>query len=72
MNTQKFQPLSREQQKSILGGQDIPECGVQAGGASCTGGECCSQYGYCGTTNDYCCISLGCQQGYGPCYFDCA
>lgn len=27
--------------------------------------QCCSQYGYCGTTSDYC--STGCQSGFGTC-----
>ncbi|XP_010680951.2 antimicrobial peptide 1b [Beta vulgaris subsp. vulgaris] len=30
------------------------QCGRQAGGARCPGGLCCSQYGYCGTTSQYC------------------
>nr|AAT40736.1 basic chitinase 2-1 [Nepenthes khasiana]AAT40737.1 basic chitinase 2-1 [Nepenthes khasiana] len=35
------------------------QCGSQAGGAVCPGGLCCSQYGWCGTTDDYC--GAGCQ-----------
>ena len=35
------------------------QCGRQAGGALCSGGLCCSQYGYCGSTSAYC--STGCQ-----------
>ncbi|CAN6809443.1 unnamed protein product [Brassica oleracea] len=30
------------------------QCGRQAGGQTCAGNICCSQYGYCGTTGDYC------------------
>lgn len=30
------------------------------------GNNCCSQYGYCGTSNAYC--GTGCQKGYGRCY----
>ena len=30
-----------------------------------TGGGCCSQYGYCGTTTDYC--GSGCQPDFGTC-----
>ncbi|GAV76989.1 Glyco_hydro_19 domain-containing protein/Chitin_bind_1 domain-containing protein [Cephalotus follicularis] len=30
------------------------QCGRQAGGALCPGGQCCSKYGWCGTTSDYC------------------
>lgn len=36
-----------------------------------TGGLCCSQYGWCGLTYDYCCVyrnKAGCQVGYGRCY----
>ncbi|KAK6096253.1 hypothetical protein MT418_004105 [Batrachochytrium dendrobatidis] len=33
-------------------------------GRNC-GNECCSQYGWCGTTNDYC--GLGCQSAFGRC-----
>lgn len=39
------------------------QCGRQAGGALCPGGQCCSQYGWCGTTADYC--STGCQSQCG-------
>ena len=39
------------------------QCGSQAGGAVCADNLCCSQYGYCGSTSDYCCT--GCQSG--PC-----
>ncbi|XP_038693630.1 endochitinase-like [Tripterygium wilfordii] len=35
------------------------QCGRQAGGALCPGGACCSQYGWCGNTNEYC--GEGCQ-----------
>ncbi|KXS12965.1 hypothetical protein M427DRAFT_387679 [Gonapodya prolifera JEL478] len=35
-------------------------------GKSCGSGQCCSQYGWCGTTNDYC--SAGCQQSFGSCW----
>ncbi|CAN6480863.1 unnamed protein product [Victoria cruziana] len=35
------------------------QCGRDAGGALCTGGLCCSKWGYCGSTIDYC--GEGCQ-----------
>ncbi|KAK4282892.1 hypothetical protein QN277_014217 [Acacia crassicarpa] len=35
------------------------QCGRQAGGALCPGNICCSQYGWCGTTDEYC--GEGCQ-----------
>ncbi|KAD4889383.1 hypothetical protein E3N88_21456 [Mikania micrantha] len=36
-------------------------CGRQAGNALCSNGYCCSQYGYCGTTPDYCSPANKCQ-----------
>ncbi|OMO83462.1 Glycoside hydrolase, family 19, catalytic [Corchorus olitorius] len=38
-------------------------CGSQAGGALCANGLCCSQYGWCGNTPDYC--GTGCQSQCG-------
>ncbi|KAJ3691322.1 hypothetical protein LUZ61_020486 [Rhynchospora tenuis] len=35
------------------------QCGSQAGGANCANNLCCSKYGYCGSTSDYC--GDGCQ-----------
>ncbi|KAJ7978683.1 Chitinase [Quillaja saponaria] len=37
----------------IVGGQ-AEQCGIQAGGALCPNGLCCSEYGWCGSTHDYC------------------
>jgi peptidoglycan/xylan/chitin deacetylase (PgdA/CDA1 family) len=34
-------------------------------GVSCPPGYCCSEYGYCGTTDDHC--GTGCQPKYGTC-----
>ncbi|ORX42771.1 hypothetical protein BCR36DRAFT_264070, partial [Piromyces finnis] len=31
----------------------------------CPNSQCCSKYGYCGTTSDYC--GTGCQSGFGKC-----
>ncbi|XP_015951307.1 endochitinase-like [Arachis duranensis] len=39
------------------------QCGTQANGALCQDNLCCSQYGYCGNTNDYC--GNGCQSQCG-------
>jgi hypothetical protein len=52
--------LSRTDLKKIIGGSAQAECGVQAGGALCPGDLCCSDYGYCGNTEEYC--------GGGRCY----
>ncbi|XP_054777486.1 endochitinase [Prosopis cineraria] len=39
------------------------QCGRQAGGALCPGGLCCSQFGWCGSTTEYC--GPGCQSQCG-------
>ncbi|XP_038706426.1 endochitinase-like [Tripterygium wilfordii] len=39
------------------------QCGTQAGGAVCPNNLCCSQWGWCGTTIDYC--GPGCQSQCG-------
>ncbi|OAL53513.1 hypothetical protein IQ07DRAFT_476381, partial [Pyrenochaeta sp. DS3sAY3a] len=44
-------------------------CGPSFGGRTCAGsagGNCCSQYSYCGSTDAYCAAS-SCQKGYGVC-----
>lgn len=43
----------------LLGSSSAEQCGRQAGGALCPGGLCCSQYGWCGSTDEYC--GNGCQ-----------
>ena len=43
-------------------------CGVGTTYQCAKSGECCSQYGWCGTTSAYC--SSGCQSGYGICSSD--
>jgi hypothetical protein len=40
------------------------ECGIE-NGVSCVSGYCCSIYGHCGNTQEYC--GSGCQSGYGNC-----
>lgn len=47
----------------LLGGSSAEQCGKQAGGALCPGGQCCSQFGWCGTTPEYC--TTGCQSQCG-------
>lgn len=44
-----------------LTSQAQEQCGRQAGGALCSGGLCCSQYGFCGDKPEYCSPSSGCQ-----------
>ncbi|GKT45179.1 chitin deacetylase ARB_04768 [Colletotrichum spaethianum] len=43
-------------------------CGPKYNNGTCLGsafGNCCSQYGYCGSTTDHC--GTGCQSGFGSC-----
>jgi len=40
-------------------------CGSSVG-VSCSNGLCCSKYGYCGSTDEYC--GSGCQPYYGKCW----
>ncbi|KAK7360285.1 hypothetical protein VNO77_02268 [Canavalia gladiata] len=43
----------------LLHGARAEQCGKQANGAVCPNGLCCSQYGWCGNTDQYC--GAGCQ-----------
>ncbi|KAK9292753.1 hypothetical protein L1049_020733 [Liquidambar formosana] len=45
----------------MAAGATAQQCGRQAGGRTCPGNICCSQWGYCGTTDDYCLPSNNCQ-----------
>ncbi|KAJ0011408.1 hypothetical protein Pint_34173 [Pistacia integerrima] len=47
----------------LLGGSSAEQCGRQAGGELCPGGQCCSQSGWCGTKSEYC--TTGCQSQCG-------
>ncbi|OUM60195.1 carbohydrate-binding module family 18 protein [Piromyces sp. E2] len=40
-------------------------CGPEYG--DCEAGECCSKYNWCGTSDDHCLISRGCQSEFGDC-----
>jgi len=40
-------------------------CGAWAGNTICKTNECCSKYGYCGTSSAHC--KEGCQKAYGSC-----
>ena len=33
---------------------DENQCGPKAGNQKCKANKCCSKYGWCGTTTDYC------------------
>ena len=45
----------------LLASAIAQDCGKQAGGKTCANNLCCSQYGYCGTGDDYCSPSKSCQ-----------
>lgn len=51
---------------TVILGSSAEQCGSQAGGALCPGGLCCSKFGYCGTTQDYCGDGCQSQCGSGP------
>lgn len=40
-------------------------CGVESGNVKCGRGQCCSKYGYCGTSSKHC--GSGCQRSFGTC-----
>ncbi|KAJ3249951.1 hypothetical protein HK103_004232, partial [Boothiomyces macroporosus] len=43
-------------------------CGHNSVGKyKCSNGACCSQYGSCGTTDDFCLTAKGCQSAFGTC-----
>ncbi|KAI8906881.1 hypothetical protein EDD86DRAFT_192827 [Gorgonomyces haynaldii] len=41
------------------------QCGPLGGNGVCASGECCSQWGWCGTTTEYC--GTGCLPAFGKC-----
>lgn len=45
------------------------ECGQygKKGSQNCPLGVCCSQFGFCGSTNDFCDAKKGCQKDFGGC-----
>lgn len=45
----------------VLLNASAEQCGKQAGGAVCPNGLCCSQFGWCGSTDDYCSPAKNCQ-----------
>ena len=48
--------------------EDISEDGRCGPGIGvCKSGECCSRYGWCGTTEKYCSVERGCQSEFGDC-----
>ena len=59
-----------EEEEEVGGEDDIPvtttsKCGPDHG--KCPSGQCCSKYGYCGTSEKHCSAQQGCQTKYGQC-----
>ncbi|OUM65015.1 carbohydrate-binding module family 18 protein [Piromyces sp. E2] len=42
-------------------------CGPDNGNAVCDSGYCCSEYGWCGKSDDHCLLKKGCQPKFGTC-----
>ena len=42
-------------------------CGKNYDNQKCDSGDCCSKYGYCGTSEEHCSIDEGCQSEFGEC-----
>ena len=61
MGNMKFSYLMLCLLLALLLGATAEQCGKQANGALCPNGLCCSQFGWCGSTDDYCLPSKGCQ-----------
>ena len=49
----------------LLSFSSAEQCGRQAGGALCPNNLCCSEYGWCGSTEAYCALP-GCQSQCTP------
>ncbi|ORX84956.1 hypothetical protein BCR32DRAFT_230104 [Anaeromyces robustus] len=59
-------PKSQSEDSASISSEKISDdgkCGKNYG--KCPSGECCSKYGYCGTTSEYC--TTGCQSEFGKC-----
>ncbi|KAJ6133731.1 class V chitinase [Penicillium sp. IBT 18751x] len=62
-----FSPSSCAADVCISNCNATAPCGeyAKAGEGNCPLNVCCSQFGFCGTTSDFC--GTGCQSGYGSC-----
>ncbi|KAL1864377.1 hypothetical protein VTK73DRAFT_5940 [Phialemonium thermophilum] len=58
--------LGEEGLHSLSVRQDGQRCGPDNGNLTCSGSDCCSMYGWCGTGPEYC-NRFGCQVLYGWC-----
>ena len=53
------------QARQLLAVSTDGSCGANSNGNTCPPGNCCSQYGYCGSSAAFC--AGGCQPAYGVC-----
>lgn len=70
MKKADFKQLSKEQLRKVKGGNlasAIDCCGPQPGCGRCPDGMCCSKWGWCGITHDYCSVEY-CDPNYGECW----
>ncbi|XVF42194.1 hypothetical protein PTKIN_Ptkin01aG0340400 [Pterospermum kingtungense] len=51
---------------SLVGATVGEQCGRQAGGVTCPNNLCCSQFGWCGSTDEYCLPENNCQSNCRP------
>jgi len=58
--------ITKTTTKKAISKSNNGRCGKNYG--KCLHGECCSKYGYCGTSTKYCKKSSGCQSHYGKCW----
>jgi len=63
-STTKTKTTTTVSTKTSLPTSTNGKCGKNYG--VCPSGNCCSQYGYCGTSSDYC--GKGCQSEFGQCH----
>jgi hypothetical protein len=69
-NTSKPTPPTRTTASVAPTRTGVSVDGSCGNGVTCAGsrfGTCCSAYGYCGTTDDYCSLDNGCQVAWGSC-----
>jgi len=64
-STEEEEEEEEERKEEQKGVSSDGKCGEGIG--RCKSGECCSKYGWCGKTEKYCKVELGCQMEFGKC-----
>jgi len=62
----KLESISEPQLESTSESSNHGKCGEGFG--KCSDGQCCSKYGWCGKSDEYCSLDQGCQSQFGECY----